>query len=51
MSENLSFNPTTPPTTPEQHPEYSLEDSEATALYTAGLVFTSSDDESPCKNQ
>ena len=49
MSENLSFNPTTPITTAEQHPEHSHQGFRSHNPVHCHLVFTSSDNESPAR--
>ena len=49
MSENLSFNPTTPCTTAEDHPEHSPQRFRSHSPICHHLVFTSSDEESPVR--
>ena len=49
MSENLSFNPTTPLTTAEQHPVHSPQRFRSHSPVHHHLVFSSSDEESPVR--
>ena len=49
MSENLSFDPTTPLTTVEQHPDHSSLRFRSHSPVCCHLVFTSSDKESPVR--
>ena len=49
MSENLSFNPTTPLTTAKQHPVHSRQRFRCCSPVSCHLVFSSSDEESPVR--